>query len=50
MAMHKALYPRDDIDYMCLEKNKEEDLVALKIAWMHQYKDLKTIFKRAKKD
>ena len=38
--MHKVLHHRDDIDYMCQEK-KEEDLLPLKIALMHQY-ELKT--------
>ena len=37
--MHKALHSRDDIDYMSQEKKEEEDLPALKIAWMHQYDD-----------
>ena len=27
------------IDYMCQEKQEEEDLLALKIVWMYQYKD-----------
>ena len=31
--MHEALYLRDDIDYMCQEK-EEEDSVALKIFWL----------------
>ena len=44
MTMHKALCPRDDIDYMCQEKKKEEESLALKIAWMYQYKDLRTTF------
>ena len=25
MIIHKALYPRDDIDYICKEKKEEED-------------------------
>ena len=33
--MQMALHQRDDIDYKCQEKEKEEDLPALKIAWMH---------------
>ena len=36
-------------DYICLEKNKEEDSSALTIAPMHQYDDLKTTFKKAEK-
>ena len=32
------------------EKEKEEDLPALKIALMHQYEDTKITYKRAKKD
>ena len=32
MTMRKALYPNDDIDCMGLEKNKEEDLPAFRIA------------------
>ena len=32
MTMHKALHPRDDIDYIYREKREEEDLLALKTA------------------
>ena len=32
MTMHKALHPRDDIDYIYLEKREEEDLRVLKTA------------------
>ena len=31
MIMHKALYPRDDIDCMCQEKKAEENQSALRI-------------------
>ena len=30
--MHKALHPRDDMNRLCQEKNKEEDSLALKIS------------------
>ena len=40
--MHKALHPKNNIDYICEEKQKEEDLSALKIASMHRYDDSKT--------
>ena len=49
MMIHKAIYPRDDIDYMSLKK-EEEDPPVLKIASMNQYEDIKITFKRAKKD
>ena len=39
MMMHKA-------NYMCKEKKKEEDSPALKIAWIHQYKNTKTTYKK----
>ena len=48
MTMHKALYPSDDVDCMCQEKKKEEDLRALKIVRMNQNKDLKTTLKKSK--
>ena len=35
VEMYKALQPKGDTDYRCQEKNEEEDLHALKIAWMH---------------
>ena len=35
MTMHKAFHPRDDID--CMYKEKEKDV--LKIVKMYQYKD-----------
>ena len=41
MTIQKDLHLSDDIDYMCQEKEEEES-PALKIAWMHQYKDTKT--------
>ena len=49
MPMHKALYPRGDIDYTGQDQKEEEDTLALRIAKMHQYKDSKTTLKRAKK-
>ena len=43
MMMHKALHPRDDVDYyMSQEKEEEEDSPSLKIALMQQYNDPKT--------
>ena len=45
MTMHKPLDPREDIDYMCKEK-EEEDLHAFKIASMHRYNDSKTTLKK----
>ena len=42
MTMHMALHPTDDIDYIYQEKKEEEDSLALKIAWIHQYDDSKT--------
>ena len=48
--MYKASHLRDYKDYMCQEKEEEEDLSALKIVWMHQYKDLRITLKRAKID
>ena len=49
MTMHKPLHPKDDTDYMRQEKLEEEDSPALKITWMHQYVDSKTL-KGSKKD
>ena len=34
MTRHKALHPKDDIDYMSQENKEEEDSPALKIASM----------------
>ena len=31
-----AFYLKDDIDYMCQEKEKGEDSLGLKNAWIHQ--------------
>ena len=42
MTMHKALHPRDDVDYMYLEKRGEEDLPASKTALRHRYNGSKT--------
>ena len=50
MTMHKALYPKDDIDFIYLRKNEEEYSPTLKIVWMHQYVDSKTTLQRAEKD
>ena len=47
--MHKALHLWDDRDCMCQEKEVEDSL-ALKIALMHQFKDLRKTLKRPKKD
>ena len=46
---YKALHPKDDIDCMCQEKEKEFS-PAVRIAKIHQYKDSNTTFKKAKKD
>ena len=37
MTTHKALHPRDDIDFMSQEKKEDEDSPAFKIASMHRY-------------
>ena len=37
MSMHKAWYPKHDIDRQ--EKNEEKDSPAWKTAWMNQYGD-----------
>ena len=39
MKMHKALQPRDNVDYLCYEKRKKKDSPALKIVWMLQYEE-----------
>ena len=44
-----ALHQQNDKVYMYLEKKKEEEFPALKIPWMHQYEDSKTISEREKK-
>ena len=44
--MYKVLRVRDDTK--C--QKKEEDFPALRIALMHQYKELRNTFKMAKKD
>ena len=49
MIMHKALHPRDNKDYMC-QRKEEEDMLALRIALMHQYNDSRIISRRAKKE
>ena len=46
--MHKALHLRDDIDYICQEKKKEEDLPALKIVQVYQYNNSKDYIKKSK--
>ena len=49
MPMNKALDPRDDIDELYIQKKKkEEDTPAWKIAWIHQYEDSETTWKRGK--
>ena len=45
--MYKALHLRDDTDYMHQEKKEEKDSLALRIALMHQSRDL---LKSAKKN
>ena len=37
-------------DYMCQEKKKEEDLLALKTVLTHQYNDLNTTYKIVEED
>ena len=50
-TMHKALHLRDDIDrHYVSRKKEEEDSRTLKIALINQYKNSRTISKRAKKD
>ena len=50
--MHKALYPRDDVDrlYVSRKKKEEVDLPALKTALTHRYNDSKTTKKSIKED
>ena len=51
LMMHKPLHLRDVIDGLYVSRKEgEEDLTALKIVWMHRYKDLRTMLKRTKKD
>ena len=50
LMMHKALHPRVDIDYMFLEKKEKEVSLASKIAWIHQYDNIRNSLKSAKKD
>ena len=42
MTMHKALHPRDDVGYMCQEKEEEEDALAFKIVSIYRFDDSKT--------
>ena len=42
MIMHKALHPRDDIDYTYQKKKEEEVSAALNIASVNQHEDSKT--------
>ena len=44
------LHLRDDIECMYWEKKEEENSLILRIALIHQYKDLKSILECAKKD
>ena len=46
MTMHKPSYLRDDID----KKKELENLPALRIASMQQYKNLRITLKRTNKD
>ena len=51
MTMHKALHPRDNVNRLyASRKERGEGLAALKIASIHQYKDLRTTLKRSQKD
>ena len=49
MTMHKAFHQRDDVDRL-QEERKEEDLIALKTAGTHLYKDSKTTWKSTEED
>ena len=42
MTMHKALNPKDYIDYMCQEKKEENEWLALKITSIYWHDDSKT--------
>ena len=48
MTIHKALHPRDDIDYMCQGKNEVENTSALKITLIHRYDGTKTVYRKSK--
>ena len=49
--LQKTLHPRDDTGRLYVSrKEREKDPLVLKIAQMHQNKNLTTILKRAKKD
>ena len=50
ITMHKALHPKNDIDYICQTSNEEEDSPVLKIASLHQYKDSKNTLESVKED
>ena len=50
MTMHKAICPRDNIDFMSQEKKEEVDSSAVNTAWMHQNKDSKTSIKHKDED
>ena len=39
MTMYEALHWRDEKDYIGQEKKSKEDMLALRIALMHQNKD-----------
>ena len=49
-TVHEALVPRDDKDRLYVSRKGGEDSQALKVAYICQYKDLWTTWKRAKKD
>ena len=42
-TMHKALYPKDNLDNTYQKKKEKDDSPKLKLDWMHQYKDSKTM-------
>ena len=44
--MHKALHPKDYIDYISQEKEEEEDSPTLKIASIYRYGDSKNTLKK----
>ena len=51
MTMHKALHPRDDVDRLYMSRKEGgRGLAAMKTVLTHQYNDLRTTYKSAKKD
>ena len=51
MILHKALYPKGDVDRLYVSrKEREEDLPALETVLTYQINDLKTTNKSVEKD